>query len=81
MISLFPQYRLVNIYTGGVVYYTVDSLSAFWPGLQVLAGDVQKAIKAHQLCKLEMIGTSLLLTPGLRLEHMAKVFGFTRGVG
>lgn len=29
----------------------VDSLSAFWPGLQVLAGDVENAIKAHMICK------------------------------
>ncbi|QRV91088.1 glycoside hydrolase family 47 protein [Ceratobasidium sp. AG-Ba] len=25
----------------------IDSLSAFWPGLQVLAGDVENAIKSH----------------------------------
>lgn len=28
---------------------SVDSLSAFWPGLQVLAGDVEGAVKTHQL--------------------------------
>ncbi|KAG6895527.1 hypothetical protein C0992_000833 [Termitomyces sp. T32_za158] len=33
--------------SGDVAYFTVDSLSAFWPGLQVLAGDVQNAIKLH----------------------------------
>jgi hypothetical protein len=38
------------MYSGDVAYYTVDSLSAFWPGLQVLAGDVQNAIKLHMIC-------------------------------
>lgn len=38
--------------TGDTAYFTVDSLSAFWPGLQVLAGDVQSAIKLHMLCML-----------------------------
>ncbi len=36
--------------TGDTAYFTVDSLSAFWPGLQVLAGDIQSAIKLHMLC-------------------------------
>ncbi|KAJ3785091.1 alpha mannosidase-like protein [Lentinula aff. detonsa] len=40
-------YRLVNMRSGDVAYNTIDSLSAFWPGLQVLAGDVQNAIKLH----------------------------------
>ncbi|KIY51587.1 alpha mannosidase-like protein [Fistulina hepatica ATCC 64428] len=40
-------YRHVNMESGDLVYNTVDSLSAFWPGVQVLAGDVQNAIKAH----------------------------------
>ncbi|KAJ7591143.1 alpha mannosidase-like protein [Mycena floridula] len=40
-------YRNVNMRSGDVAYYTVDSLSAFWPGLQVLAGDIQSAIKLH----------------------------------
>lgn len=38
--------------TGDAAYFTVDSLSAFWPGLQVLAGDVQSGIKLHLLCGL-----------------------------
>ncbi|ETW84376.1 glycoside hydrolase family 47 protein [Heterobasidion irregulare TC 32-1] len=42
-------YRRVNIQTGDVAYSTVDSLSAFWPGLQVLAGDVDNAIKSHMI--------------------------------
>ncbi|KAF7301339.1 alpha-1,2-Mannosidase [Mycena indigotica] len=44
-----PQYRPVNMVSGDTAYWTVDSLSAFWPGLQVLAGDVQNAIKLHLL--------------------------------
>ncbi|KAF9006459.1 alpha mannosidase-like protein [Cyathus striatus] len=43
-------YKLVNMNSGDVAYHTVDSLSAFWPGLQVLAGDVQSAIKLHLMC-------------------------------
>ena len=45
------QYRNINIYTGEAIYFTVDSLSAFWPGLQVLAGDVQNAVKSHLMCE------------------------------
>ncbi|KAF9469122.1 alpha mannosidase-like protein [Collybia nuda] len=40
-------YQTVNMNSGDVAYHTIDSLSAFWPGLQVLAGDVQSAIKLH----------------------------------
>ena len=36
---------------GDPVYNTVDSLSAFWPGLQVLAGDIENAIKSHLICE------------------------------
>ncbi len=32
----------------------LDSLSAFWPGLQVLAGDVEEAIKSHLICELSL---------------------------
>ncbi|KAJ7744523.1 alpha mannosidase-like protein [Mycena maculata] len=42
-------YRPVNMFNGDVAYHTVDSLAAFWPGLQVLAGDVQNAIKLHMI--------------------------------
>ncbi|KAA1466194.1 alpha-mannosidase [Dentipellis sp. KUC8613] len=42
-------YRRVNIATGDIAYYTLDSLSAFWPGLQVLAGDLESAIKSHMI--------------------------------
>lgn len=44
------QYQTVNMNSGDVAYHTIDSLSAFWPGLQVLAGDVQSAIKLHLIC-------------------------------
>ncbi|KAH0840021.1 glycoside hydrolase [Lanmaoa asiatica] len=40
-------YRIVNPHTGDQVYSTIDSLSAFWPGLQVLGGDISNAIKSH----------------------------------
>ncbi|KAH8106187.1 alpha-mannosidase [Cristinia sonorae] len=42
-------YRSVNIHTGDIAYATFDSLSAFWPGLQVLAGDIENAIKSHMI--------------------------------
>ncbi|KAJ8086520.1 hypothetical protein PM082_005343 [Marasmius tenuissimus] len=42
-------YRQVNIRSGDVAYHTIDSLGAFWPGLQVLAGDIQNAVKLHML--------------------------------
>lgn len=45
------KFRNVNIHSGDATYFTIDSLSAFWPGLQVLAGDVENAIKAHLMCK------------------------------
>jgi hypothetical protein len=45
-----PQYRTVTLLTGLVASSNVDSLSAFWAGLQVLAGDVQNAIKSHLFC-------------------------------
>ncbi|CEL58109.1 alpha mannosidase-like protein [Rhizoctonia solani AG-1 IB] len=40
-------YRNVGAGTGNLATVYIDSLSAFWPGLQVLAGDVQNAIKSH----------------------------------
>ncbi|KIJ56728.1 glycoside hydrolase family 47 protein [Sphaerobolus stellatus SS14] len=40
-------FRQVNMKTGEVIYSSTDSLSSFWAGLQVLAGDVQNAIKSH----------------------------------
>ncbi|KAF8165423.1 alpha mannosidase-like protein [Crassisporium funariophilum] len=43
-------YKTVNMHSGEAAYNTIDSLSAFWPGLQVLAGDIQNAIKLHLIC-------------------------------
>ncbi|KIK98757.1 glycoside hydrolase family 47 protein [Paxillus rubicundulus Ve08.2h10] len=40
-------YRNINPHTGDQAYTTIDSLSAFWPGLQVLSGDVQNAVTSH----------------------------------
>ncbi|KZW03978.1 alpha-mannosidase [Exidia glandulosa HHB12029] len=40
-------YRRVNMDSGDVSYWTLDSLSAFWPGLQVLGGDIENAVKSH----------------------------------
>lgn len=38
----------VDMETGDIRAVWVDSLSAFWPGLQVLAGHVEDAIHTHQ---------------------------------
>ena len=35
------QYRAVNMHTGQLASSNVDSLSAFFPGLQALMGDVE----------------------------------------
>lgn len=40
-------YRNVHLDLGSPLNNLVDSLSAFWPGLQVLAGDVENAVKSH----------------------------------
>ncbi|KZV75403.1 glycoside hydrolase family 47 protein [Peniophora sp. CONT] len=40
-------FRRVDLSNGNLLYYTYDSLSAFWPGLQVIAGDIDNAIKSH----------------------------------
>ncbi|KDE07280.1 hypothetical protein MVLG_02500 [Microbotryum lychnidis-dioicae p1A1 Lamole] len=42
-------YRPVNMHTGQIANYQVDSLSAFFPGLQTLVGDIDAAIKAHAI--------------------------------
>ena len=51
------QFRQVHMITGEKAYNTLDSLSAFWPGLQVLAGDVENAIKSHLLCEDYLVDT------------------------
>ena len=40
-------YRNIHVRTGFVVSHFIDSLSAFYPGLLVLAGKTEDAIKAH----------------------------------
>ncbi|KAJ9118151.1 hypothetical protein QFC22_004054 [Naganishia vaughanmartiniae] len=40
-------FRNVHVTVGTPLGHLVDSLSAFWPGLQVLAGDVENAIRSH----------------------------------
>ncbi|RHZ74194.1 hypothetical protein Glove_227g50 [Diversispora epigaea] len=40
-------YRNVNMMNGGLMSSWVDSLSAFFPGLQVFSGDLDTAIKSH----------------------------------
>jgi hypothetical protein len=71
------QYRNVDIYTGDAVYFTMDSLSAFWPGLQVLAGDVQSAVKSHLICKVLFVHCRQLHHSECcyRLESLATTLG------
>ncbi|KAI8327718.1 glycosyl hydrolase family 47-domain-containing protein [Choanephora cucurbitarum] len=40
-------YRNVHMSSGTLMSYWIDSLSAFFPGLQVLYGDLDAAIKGH----------------------------------
>lgn len=40
-------YRNVDMSSAQLMSHWVDSLSAFWPGLQVLYGDLENAIKSH----------------------------------
>ncbi|KAI9246479.1 glycoside hydrolase [Phascolomyces articulosus] len=40
-------YRNVHMSSGALMATWVDSLSSFWPGLQVLYGDLDSAIKGH----------------------------------
>ncbi|NXM91711.1 EDEM1 protein, partial [Oenanthe oenanthe] len=42
-----PLYVNVNMYTGQLMNTWIDSLQAFFPGLQVLIGDVEDAICLH----------------------------------
>ncbi|KAG6548383.1 hypothetical protein Mapa_010162 [Marchantia paleacea] len=43
-----PWYWEVNMNSAVVVWPLFNSLQAFWPGLQVLAGDVDPAIRTHK---------------------------------
>lgn len=42
-----PWYVEVNMNSASLVWPLFNSLQAFWPGLQVLAGDVDPAIRTH----------------------------------
>ncbi|KAL1562106.1 Alpha-mannosidase I mns4, variant 2 [Salvia divinorum] len=42
-----PWYVEVNMNSAALVWPLFNSLQAFWPGLQVLAGDIEPAIKTH----------------------------------
>ncbi|KMS98768.1 hypothetical protein BVRB_3g068450 [Beta vulgaris subsp. vulgaris] len=42
-----PWYVEVNMDSAAIVWPLFNSLQAFWPGLQVLAGDVDPAIRTH----------------------------------
>jgi mannosidase alpha-like ER degradation enhancer 1 len=41
-------YKNIDMESGDLRALWVDSLSAFWPGMQVLAGDLEGAMKSHQ---------------------------------
>ncbi|XP_057840091.2 alpha-mannosidase I MNS4 [Cryptomeria japonica] len=43
-----PWYVEVNMNSAAVVWPLFNSLQAFWPGLQVLAGDVEPAVRTHK---------------------------------
>jgi hypothetical protein len=66
--------------TGDIAYNTLDSLSAFWPGLQVLAGDVESAIKSHMLCE-GRLQLSVLILITFRLAVMEAAWWYTGGLG
>ncbi|KAJ3042757.1 alpha mannosidase-like protein, partial [Rhizophlyctis rosea] len=42
-------YKQVDMNNGGLMATWIDSLAAFFPGLQVLAGDLPSAIRHHQV--------------------------------
>ncbi|ONK67370.1 uncharacterized protein A4U43_C06F19470 [Asparagus officinalis] len=42
-----PWYVEVNMYSAVTVWPLFNSLQAFWPGLQVLAGDIDPAVRTH----------------------------------
>lgn len=48
-IGQHPVYVNVNMNTGRTMTNWIDSLSAAWPGVQVLAGDVEESICQHML--------------------------------
>ena len=66
--------------TGDMTYNTLDSLSAFWPGLQVLAGDVENAIKSHMLCEGHLV-TPFRVLIKFRLAIVEAICRHPRGLG
>ncbi|KAK6138720.1 hypothetical protein DH2020_027539 [Rehmannia glutinosa] len=42
-----PWYVEVNMNSAALVWPLFNSLQAFWPGLQVLAGDIEPAVRTH----------------------------------
>ncbi|XP_043692306.1 alpha-mannosidase I MNS4 [Telopea speciosissima] len=42
-----PWYVEVNMNSAAIVWPLFNSLQAFWPGLQVLAGDIDPAVRTH----------------------------------
>lgn len=42
-------FKNIDLETGDVMATWMDSLAAFWPGLQVSAGDLEGAIYLHQM--------------------------------
>jgi hypothetical protein len=79
-LTLVVQYRVVSMLKGQVASSNVDSLSAFWAGLQVLAGDIQGAVKSHLYCEFASCGNPVRPTAywRRRLEFMEKVSRDTR---
>lgn len=69
------------MHKGHIASSNVDSLSAFWAGLQVLAGDVQGAIKSHLFCEFAASDPGKVLCSFVyRLEFMEKVWSTTRAL-
>lgn len=44
-----PHYIQVDVYTGAMRAFWIDSLSAYYPGLLTLAGELDEAIETHLL--------------------------------
>lgn len=44
-----PHYAQVDLYTGAIRAFWIDSLSAFYQGLLTLAGELEEAIETHLL--------------------------------
>uniref|UniRef100_M1C9P5 Alpha-1,2-Mannosidase n=1 Tax=Solanum tuberosum TaxID=4113 RepID=M1C9P5_SOLTU len=43
-----PWYHEADMRTGTATYWQLTSLQAFWPGLQVLVGDIEAANSSHR---------------------------------